>query len=196
MKSPLGSLLSGFFLLAATCSSAYAFPNLGANCASCHTRSDGAFDFAPSNLLELQSGEMGQITFNVTDIATGTEAAVGVVGLDAAGLTATPDLTGWTQQAGWLTSDQFSAVGPVLLKLTLGASAALGNYPINVTLAGGSGTEGARWSTMQSFTIRVVPEPTTFILLGAAGVSVAIAAKQRLSYRNVMRRWAGRCNIK
>jgi hypothetical protein len=169
---------------------AYAFPDLGASCAACHGRPDGNFDFVPSDLLQISPEDMGEITFDVTDVAAGVEAAISLVGLDAAGLMATPDLTNWTQQTDgtdtWLTSDTFNTIGPVVLNLTIGAGATLGNYPIAVTLAGGAGADGSRWSTMQTFAIEVIPEPTTMSLLGVTLTAGAILGRRRsLRWRDV-----------
>ena len=130
-------------------------PSFGGNCASCHDRSAGSFNVLPSNLVEMFAGNGGEVTFNVTELGrAGRNAALAVFGLNAANLMATPNLTGWNEEDGgaFLSSDFFDTTTQVPLQLTIGAGATLGDYPINVTLAGGPGSD---WSTARSFTIRI-----------------------------------------
>lgn len=161
-------------LLTIMASGAHARPTFGNDCTSCHDRSAGAFSVLPSNLIEIAWGEMGEVTFDVTELGSaGEDSALAVYGLDDADLEATPDLTGWNVQDGgtFLSSDFFNAVGQVPLSIGIGTSAALGDYLINVTLAGGPGSD---WSTTSEFTIRVIPEPTTIVLLGIGLISGAM----------------------
>src|SRR3972149_2359420 len=107
------ALFASVALVTAMASDTCAEPDFGASCITCHNqRSDGALNFVPSNLLAIPAGDMGQITFNVTDIGNSGNASIGLVGLDAAGLMATPDEAIWNNQTdgtvNWLTSNQFS----------------------------------------------------------------------------------------
>ena len=152
-------LFASVALVTAMASDTYASPDFGATCTSCHNqRTDGALNSVPSDLLAITAGDMGQITFNVTDIGNSGDAAIGLRGLSAAGLMATPDLTIWNNQTdgtvNWLTSDPFSNV-PIsrVLKLTIAAGATPADYPINLTLAG---RDTQRWSTTRIFTVRVL----------------------------------------
>jgi len=152
------TLFASVALVTAMASDTCAEPDFGASCITCHNqRSDGALTFLPSNLLAIPAGDMGQITFDVTDIGNSGNAAIGLVGLDAAGLMATPDLAIWNNQTdgidNWLTSDLFNMVGPVVLKLTIAAGATPADYPINLALAG---RDTQRWGTTRSFTVRVL----------------------------------------
>lgn len=180
-------LLAAVFLLSTMTSSADARPSFGASCADCHTRADGNFELLPSDLLTIPAGNTGEITFNVTDLAAEVDAHIGINGLDAVGLMATPDLTNWDIQTddteNWLTSDHIDALGPVVLQLMIGSSATLADYSIDATLAGGSGPDGSRWSTTRSFTIRVIPEPMSTALLGVALISGGIAVRRQIRRR-------------
>lgn len=182
MDKILKSLLGGVMLLAVMANVAQAFPGSGGNCASCHTDSNGTFNFSPSNMLELLPGQGGQITLNATAIPAGASAAFGADGLDAANLMATVG-AGWTARSGgdWYTSSIFNTVPQsIALPVTLGANAVPGNYTIDVRLAG---TDG--WSSTQSFTLSVlVPEPATCGLIGIALVSGAILVRRRYCSRN------------
>jgi len=153
------SLVASIAILNILAGAARAAPDFGPNCTSCHNqRSDGALNFVPSNLLSIPAGGMGQITFNVTDIGNSGDAAIGLRGLDAAALMATPDLTIWNNQTdgtvNWLTSNPFSDVPiSLVLKLTIAAGATPADYPINLALAG---RDTQRWGTTQNFTVRVL----------------------------------------
>jgi hypothetical protein len=166
-------------LITITASCAYAFPGSGGNCASCHSDTNGTFNFSPSNLLEIFPGQSGQITLNATAIPAGSDAAFGVDGLDAANLMATVG-AGWTARSGgdWYTSSIFNTVPQAIaLPVTLGANATPGNYTVGVQLAGTNG-----WSQSQSFTLRVlVPEPATIGIVGIALVSVGIIVRRRIN---------------
>jgi hypothetical protein len=149
------ALFVGVALVTTLVRGAYAEPDFGSNCASCHSRTAGQFNVLPSNLVEIFAGATGQVTFNVTQLGSaGQSAALAVFGLNAPALMATPNLTGWNEQDGgtYLSSDFFTTTGQVPLQLTIGAGATLGDYPINVTMAGGPGSD---WSRTGSFTIRV-----------------------------------------
>jgi hypothetical protein len=150
------SLIASIALLIIPVGTACASPDFGSNCTSCHTRADGAFNFLPSNLLQVAPGQTRGITINVTDTATGVTSALSLTGLNAAGLGATASAP-WTNQGGWWTLGPFSGIGQKSLNLTLGAGAVTGSYPINVILAGDSGADGARWSKTGSFTVQVAP---------------------------------------
>jgi hypothetical protein len=147
-------VLSTFLIFQA--GAAWASPNFGSSCTSCHTRADGAFSFLPSNLLQIAPGQTREITINVTDAAPGVTSALSLTGLNASGLGATAGAP-WTNRGGWWTLGPFSGTGEKSLNLTLGAGAVTGTYPINVTLAGGSGAAGGRWSRTGSFTVQVAP---------------------------------------
>ena len=142
--------------------------------------------FPPSNLLEIFPGQFGQITFNATAIPAGSDAALGVDGLDAANLMATVG-AGWTARSGgdWYTSSIFNTVPQAIaLPVTLGANSTPGNYTIDVRLAGTNG-----WSRSQTFTLRVlVPEPATVGIVGIALISGGIIVRRRLNRRNAFRR--------
>jgi hypothetical protein len=132
-----------------------ALPDYGPNCSGCHKRTAGAFNFSPSNQLQLPMGITRGLTINVTSTGGGN-AGLGLTGLNAAGLNATADAA-WTHQTSggdWWTMGPFST--PTLpaaksLSLTPGAGAVRGSYTINVTLAGGS----EDWSKTGSFTVKV-----------------------------------------
>jgi hypothetical protein len=149
-------LVASFTLLIILVGAACAAPDFGSNCTNCHTRADGAFNFLPSNLLQIPPGQTRGITINVTDAAAGVTSALSLTGLNAAGLGATAGAP-WTNQGGWWTLGPFSGTGQKSLNLTLGAGAVTGSYPINVTLAGDSGPDGGRWSKTGSFTVQVAP---------------------------------------
>lgn len=185
MKASMRTLCGGLTtLLIGITSAAYGFPDFDSDCASCHSRPDGAFDVLPSDLVEAALGGTTDITFDVTDVAAGVEASIRVAGLDAADLMASPDLTNWNEQTdgtdNWLTSDLFNSVGSVVLSLSIGNGATPGDYPLNAVLAGGAGADGGRWSTMRDFVVRVVvPEPKPLILLSAAFMSGGAFLRRR-----------------
>ena len=83
------SLVASIALLIILVGTACASPDFGSNCTSCHTRADGAFNFLPSNLLQIAPGQSKGITINVTDTATGVPSALSLTGLNSAGLGAT-----------------------------------------------------------------------------------------------------------
>ena len=150
------SLVASITLLIILAGAARAAPDFGSNCTSCHARADGAFNFLPSNLLQIPPGQTKGITINVTDTAAGVNSALSLTGLNAAGLGATAGAP-WTDQGGWWTLGPFSGIGQKSLNLTVPAGASIASYLINVVLAGDSGADGTRWSKTGSFTVQVAP---------------------------------------
>jgi hypothetical protein len=142
-------VVSSFLIFLA--GAAWASPNFGSNCTSCHTRADGAFSFLPSNLLQILPGQTREITINVTDAAPGVTSALSLTGPNASGLAATAGAP-WTNQGGWWTLGPFSGTGQKSLNLTLGAGAVTGTMSLSqaapAQLAGAGAEPGAslcRW---------------------------------------------------
>lgn len=154
----------------------HAFPGANANCANCHTNEAGALNVTPADFLEIARGESGQITFDVGALGgfPGAQASIAVDGLDDPALKATPDLGEWIDQGEWLTHLLFFEPGVYTLDVSIAADAELGEYPIDVRLAGGGG-----WSTFRSYAVRVVPEPSTVALLGLGSCVVLIRLRLR-----------------
>lgn len=151
-------------LLVFACGDASAFPSFGGNCTSCHTNAGGDLTTSPDPL-QVQIGDDGLLTFDITDLGGSDDTAISLSGLEDVLLDATIGAGGdnWTWQSGSsgssYVSDFITSTGTYTLDLQIGSNAVLGDYGIGVDFVG----HGARGSTFD-FTVRVIPEPATLAL--------------------------------
>ena len=177
-------------------STAMARPNFGPTCASggCHSTGNPTGGSISTLVAELEIllGESGSITFNLADAPdTG---AIGVYGLDAAGLTATDIGSGWTDGPGdYFYSDIFANTTTGYdLSLAIPSDATLGTYTIDFIFAGPGGTpgtgNGGRWATdiesttvAHSFDLVVsqIPVPAAVWLFGSGLLGLVGVARRR-----------------
>ena len=174
MNTLLRTLLAVAVLLASS-GVAFAFPNFGGDCTSCHDQPGGDMTISPDPI-EIIFDDICLVTFDVTDLGGSEDLAIAVSGLSDPNLEASIGGGGgnWTDQGGGVwTSDIFSSLGPYTLDLAIGATATLGDYGIGAQLVG----NGERASTFD-FTVSVIPEPTSALLLGI-GLSAIVRMRIR-----------------
>jgi len=172
-------------------STAAARPNFGSTCGAgggCHSTADtgGGSISTLVTELEIALGDSGLITFNLTNAPE--NGAIGVFGLDAAGMDATVLGTDWTDGTGYYYSDIFAnTTTSYALDLLIPVTATLDTYTIDFIFAGTGGTGGSgRWATdiasttvAHSFDVKVVPVPAAVWLFGSGLLGLVAVARRR-----------------
>ena len=177
---PMMSLGLLLFSLA-LCQTASARPSLGGGCtaAGCHgDNAGGNLAIDPDPLL-LNVDDSGAVTFDV--LSNPTTATIALYGLENTDLDVTSLGAGWTDAGTYAYFEPFfagTATDPVL-NLTIGPAAVEAPYGIGVTLAGGSGGGTSRWSSTYDFSVNVIPEPTTLVMLTVAGLGLCCLRRRR-----------------
>jgi hypothetical protein len=168
--SAVTSLLLAFLFLVPN--GAAAWPNQGGSCTTCHSTPGGSLIATPDPL-EIEPGNSGLLTFDITDLGGSEDTRISVQGLDNLDLDATVDPGGdnWTFVNGSggksYISDNITSTRSYTLSMLIGANAISGDYPIVVMYAG-NGLRGAE----TSFTLRVISEPPVLTIV-PAGVGFA-----------------------
>lgn len=162
-------------------STATAKPTFGSGCEGCHSNTTGGtVSVTPS--IDAGIGSTGNtVTFSLSGIPTGDNAALALFGTDAAGLDmsiGTPD--DWFSESGYIYSVTFpDSTTSYDLTFDLGTLAALGTYTVDVKFAGGS----RDWHDLASFDVNVVPSaipvPAAAWLFGSGLLGLVGVARRR-----------------
>ncbi len=157
--------------------SAYARQAQTKACTDCHNDGLGSLTPFPDPLNVLIGGD-GLLSFNVTSLPDPIgNNMITLTDLSQAGLDATIGAGGDNWALNTFTkSDEGIGTGVYDLDLDIGLSAVLGSYDLTWYLSG-----SGRTGTFGTFTVNVIPEPSTFALagLGMIGICAGYMKKRR-----------------
>ena len=164
-------------LLVIATGTAYGYPFYTQACSDCHNDGSGSLTPFPDPLNVLIGGS-GLLSFDVGSLpAPGGNNMIALTDLTQAGLAASIGGGGDSWTLGTFTkSDEGIGTGDYDLDLEIGLSAILGTYNLNWYLPG-----SGRIGTFGTFTVNVIPEPSTFALagLGMIGICAGYMKKRR-----------------
>ncbi|MFV2070690.1 MAG: PEP-CTERM sorting domain-containing protein [Pirellulales bacterium] len=190
--------LTAVLLVPGTSEMAQAKPSmsLGLHCAACHNEAfpdvltvNGDAVVGGKETFDVLPGDTAKLSFTVTEeegFFDEWEYMLGVSGLELTGLT--PDLgSDWehrpTDFVSYVLDDDYEDNRTFTLDVAVDSSMAPGVYPLGAVVAGEgdlstSGSE-VKWSASAPFSLRVIPEPSTLVLVLALAASSILAVRGR-----------------